>query len=81
MRLTARARGRLRAVIPLPEALGRLQAGIGEHLPGKPISRANWRSLQLDSVSDDNGLSKLGIAATPVPPRVREILGLEPSRD
>ncbi|KRD32201.1 hypothetical protein ASE35_14355 [Lysobacter sp. Root916] len=81
VRLTARARGRLRAVIPLPQALGRLQAGIGEHLPGKPISRDNWRSLQTDSVSADNGLSQLGIAATPVAPRLREILGLEPAAD
>ena len=68
-------------MIPLPEALGRVQAGIGEYLPGKPISRDNWRSLQLDSISDDNGLPKLGIAATPVAPRLREILGLEAGED
>ncbi|NUO77596.1 MAG: complex I NDUFA9 subunit family protein [Lysobacter sp.] len=81
VRQTARARGRLRAVIALPPKLGRLQAGIGEHLPGKPISRDNWRSLQTDSVSAYNGLPKLGIAPTPVAPRVREILGLEPARE
>jgi hypothetical protein len=54
-----------------------LQAEVGELLPGKPISRDNWRSLQLDSVSDDNGLPKLGIAPTPFAPRLPEILGLE----
>ena len=76
VRLTAHTRGRRRAVIALPTALGRLQAEIGEHLPGKPISRDNWRSLQLDSVSANNGLPRLGIAPTPVEPRLPEILGL-----
>ncbi len=76
VRLTAAARGRHRAVIALPEALGRLQAEIGEHLPGKPISRDNWRSLQTDSVSNDNGLPRLGVIPTPVAPKLPEILGL-----
>jgi uncharacterized protein YbjT (DUF2867 family) len=75
--MTAEATGRNRLVLALPDALGRLQAEVGEHLPGKPISRDNWRSLQLDSVSDDNGLPKLGITPTPVAPRLPEILGLE----
>ncbi|MFC0679486.1 complex I NDUFA9 subunit family protein [Lysobacter korlensis] len=74
VRLTARARGRHRAVITLPATLGRLQAEIGEHLPGKPISRDNWRSLQLDSTSTQNGLAQLGLVPTPVVPRVPEIL-------
>ena len=76
VRMTARARGRHRPVIGLPGLLGRLQAEVGEHLPGKPISRDNWRSLQSDSVSQDNGLPKLGILPTPVTPRLAEILGL-----
>ncbi|MGO1072385.1 complex I NDUFA9 subunit family protein [Lysobacter sp. CA199] len=76
VRASARARGRLRAVLPLPEALGKLQAAIGEHLPGKPISRDNWRSLQTDSTSVENGLIKLGVTPTPVLARLPEILGL-----
>ena len=76
VRMTAHARGRTRAVIALPAVLGRLQAEIGEHLPGKPISRDNWRSLQTDSVSADNGLLRLGITPTPVAPKLDEILGL-----
>ena len=76
VRMTAHARGRTRAVIALPDALGRLQAEIGEHLPGKPISRDNWRSLQTDSVSADNGLARLGITPTPVAPKLAEILGM-----
>ena len=78
--LTATARGRHRAVIPLPGLLGRLQAEVGEHLPGKPISRDNWRSLQTDSVSADNGLPRLGITPTAVAPRLAEILGLPASQ-
>lgn len=74
VKATAEARGWHRLVIPLPGVLGRLQAEVGEFLPGKPISRDNWRSLQRDSVSDDNGLPKLGIAPTDVRPRVREIV-------
>jgi NADH dehydrogenase len=74
IRLTARARGRHRLVLPLPQKLGRLQAEVGEHLPGKPISRDNWRSLQLDSTCIENGLARLGIVATPVVDRVPEIL-------
>lgn len=72
--LAAGGRGRARAVIGLPAALGRLQANVGEFLPGKPISRDNWRSLQLDSVSFDDGLRRLGITATAVEPKLPEIL-------
>jgi uncharacterized protein YbjT (DUF2867 family) len=74
VRETARGRRRLRAVIGLPRVLGQLQANIGEFLPGKPISRDNWRSLQTDSVSFDDGLRRLGIEATAVTPKVSEIL-------
>ena len=76
--VTAQVRHRRRWVIPLPPALGRLQAELGEHLPGKPISRDNWRSLQSDSVSGDNGLPRLGITPTPVLPRLPQILGVVP---
>ncbi|MBX9401430.1 complex I NDUFA9 subunit family protein [Lysobacter sp. BMK333-48F3] len=78
VRAAARARGRLRLVLPLPDALGKLQAEVGEHLPGKPISRDNWRSLQTDSTSVENGLLKLGVEPTPVLPKLPEILGLPP---
>lgn len=75
VKLTAKTKGWTRFVLPLPAALGRAQAEVGEHLPGKPISRDNWRSLQRDSTSDDNGLPKLGIAATDVRAKLPEILG------
>ena len=72
---TAKTKGWSRFVLPLPGALGRVQAEVGEHLPGKPISRDNWRSLQRDSTSDDNGLPKLGIVPTDVRAKLPEILG------
>ena len=76
VKLTAKTKGWARFVLQLPAALGRVQAEIGEHLPGKPISRDNWRSLQRDSTSDDNGLPKLGIAPTDVRAKLPEILGV-----
>lgn len=75
VKLTAKTKGWTRFVLPLPAALGRVQAEVGEHLPGKPISRDNWRSLQRDSTSDDNGLPKLGIAPADVRGKLPEILG------
>ena len=66
VRWTARMIGRRRLVLPLPDALGWLQACVGEWLPGKPISRDNFRSLELDSVARVDGLGALGIVATPM---------------
>ncbi len=75
VRLTAQTKGWTRVVVPLPRAFGRIQAEVGEHLPGKPISRDNWRTLQQDSTSDDSGLPKLGIAPTDVRSKLHAILG------
>lgn len=64
---TAQATGRRCPVLPLPAPLGRLQAEVCEHLPGKPFSRDNWRSLARDSVvAGEDGLHRLGIVPTPV---------------
>ena len=49
--LVCRVTGRRRAVIGLPGALGRLQAGVLEHLPGKLMSRDNLHSMQVPSVT------------------------------
>ena len=74
VKLAARGRSRHRMAVGLPATLGKLQAEVGEWLPGKPISRDNWRSLQLDSVSLEDGLRRLGLTPTPVEPRVAELL-------
>ena len=66
VRWTARMIGKRRLVIGLPDALGFVQAWLGEYLPGKPISRDNFRSLKLDSVAREDGLGALGIIATPM---------------
>jgi uncharacterized protein YbjT (DUF2867 family) len=66
VRWTARMIGKRRLVMALPDPLGFAQAYVGEWLPGKPISRDNFRSLKLDSISDDDGLAALGIVATPM---------------
>jgi NADH dehydrogenase len=42
--------GLRRAVLPLPDGLGRLQAAIGEWLPGKPLTLDNFASLGVASV-------------------------------
>ncbi|WP_066703971.1 complex I NDUFA9 subunit family protein [Curvibacter delicatus] len=53
-----------RPVIPLPMALGRLQAGLMELLPGQPLmSRDNVDSMRTDNVASGRlpGLAALGI--------------------
>ncbi|MEO7063692.1 MAG: complex I NDUFA9 subunit family protein [Dokdonella sp.] len=66
VRWTARMIGKRRLVVGLPDSLGSMQAYVGEWLPGKPISRDNFRSLKLDSTGTDDGLAALGIVATPM---------------
>ena len=58
---TARTLGLKRAVIGLPNGVSRLQAGIMDFVPGKPFSTDNYRSLQVDNVTRDNALPRLGI--------------------
>jgi NADH dehydrogenase len=55
---------RRRPVVPLPDAVGVLQAALLGLLPGKPLSLDNFRSLKLDSVCEHSGLSRLGIVPT-----------------
>jgi NADH dehydrogenase len=75
VRWTAELGGRRRWILGLPDWLGAIQARIGEWLPGKPISRDNFRSLLIDSVSDRDGLGELGIVATPMELIVPALLG------
>lgn len=74
VRMVAAAAGLRRLVIPLPDALGYLQARIGELLPGKPISVDNFKSLALDSVGSADGLAALGITAQRFSARLPELL-------
>ncbi|HJP97390.1 MAG TPA: complex I NDUFA9 subunit family protein [Rhodanobacteraceae bacterium] len=61
VRMIRNAAGLRRPVIPLPAALGRLQAGVAEMIPGKPFSRDNFASLGVDSAGSRDGLAELGI--------------------
>jgi NADH dehydrogenase len=66
--------GHPRRILALPASLSRLQAEICEHLPGKPFSRDNLRSLQIDSVGSTDGLQALGIQPTALEAIVPEYL-------
>lgn len=58
---TAKILGLRRKIIGLPDGLSRLQAAVMDHVPGKPFSTDNYRSLQVDNVTTDNALPRLGI--------------------
>ncbi len=63
------AGGTGRPVLGLPMALGRLQAGVMEWLPGRPLmSRDNLDSMRVDNVASGQlpGLEALGIRAAPL---------------
>lgn len=65
VRLAGRYSGHPRPIIALPESLGRLQAGVLEHMPGGPLmSRDNLDSMKVDNVVRQDGLRELGIDPT-----------------
>jgi NADH dehydrogenase len=63
-----RETGRRRPMIDVPLGLARLQAGIMELLPGKPMTRDQLLLLQQDNVVNPSmpGLKELDIVPTPV---------------
>ena len=67
VRLAGRWSGHERPVLPLPQAVGRLQAWTLEHLPGEPMmSRDNLDSMLQDNVASGRvpGLEALGLRPT-----------------
>lgn len=69
VRLAGRWSGHERAVLPLPDALARLQAGLLSLLPGEPLmSGDNLDSMQVPNVAGGQwpGLARLGIVPTPL---------------
>ncbi|HEY9278548.1 MAG TPA: complex I NDUFA9 subunit family protein [Eoetvoesiella sp.] len=65
--LAARWSGHPRRVLPLPMAIGRLQALFFESLPGEPImSRDNLDSLKVDNLSPEPMAPELGVIPTPL---------------
>lgn len=63
---TAARIGRRVRVIGLGDGLSRLQARVFEHLPGRPFTLDNYRSLQVASVCTQDGLAELGIVPTDI---------------
>lgn len=61
IRLIAQTLEIRKPVIALPDAVSKLQAAVMDHVPGKPFSSDNFRSLQVASVCDSDGLGRLGI--------------------
>ncbi len=61
VRMIARAMGKRRWIIGLPDALGKLQASLAGLMPGKPFTRDNFLSLRTDSVGTRDSLRELGI--------------------
>jgi uncharacterized protein YbjT (DUF2867 family) len=74
VRYTARCMHLRRLVIPLPDALGRLQALIMDFVPGKPFSTDNFLSLKLDSVGGIDGLYRLKLDKTQIEAVIPQIL-------
>jgi len=60
--------GYRRAVLGLPDSLGRLQAQVAQLVPGKPFTVDNFLSLKTDSVGKVDGLAALGINAAAFTP-------------
>jgi NADH dehydrogenase len=69
------ATGKVRPVIPLPFALGKVQAALFELLPGEPLmSRDNVDSLKADNVASQPVAAELGISLTPMEPIAQQYL-------
>ena len=69
VRLAGRYGSRQRPIVPLPMALGRLQARLMELAPGEPLmSRDNLNAMSVDNVTSGHwpGLEALGIRPSPL---------------
>ena len=60
-RLIHRSDGRSTTVVPLPMALAKVGLSIGDVLPGFPMGKDQYRSLQFDNVTDDNDIDAFGV--------------------
>lgn len=77
---TSQQLGMNHRVIGLGPRLSRLQARMLEFVPGKPFSRDNFDSLQVDSVCSTNGLEELGIHPTAIETIVPAYLARQSTR-
>jgi uncharacterized protein YbjT (DUF2867 family) len=78
VRLTARVAGLPCHIVPVPDALARLQGIMMGLLPGKPFSLDNFRSLTIDSVCREDGCAALGVVPRPLLAELPLYLGPQP---
>lgn len=77
--------GHRRRILGLPDSLARLQANLMTAFPGKPFTRDNYMSLQVDSVcnpsatGDREGMAALGITPAAMEDIVPRYLGRQRS--
>jgi NADH dehydrogenase len=70
-----------RPILPLGPTLGRLQAFVLEHLPGKLMSRDNLASMRKDSIDDGVFPQVFGIVPTPLEAVAPSYLAPDAGRD
>jgi NADH dehydrogenase len=73
--MVAKVTGRGRVIVGLPNFAARIQALLMDFVPGRPFSSDNYRSLQIDSVCDDDGFAKLKIQPHSMAAAARQYLG------
>jgi hypothetical protein len=71
-----RATGRNRAIIDIPDAIGRLIARLTGWLPGAPVSWDQWLMMSRDNVASGPGFEAFGIRPTPLAAVAEEWLTL-----
>ncbi|MDX1710750.1 MAG: complex I NDUFA9 subunit family protein [Rhodovibrionaceae bacterium] len=77
VRRTLAFRNRRRLLLPVPFAMARALAVVGERLPGAPLTRAQVELLQDDNVVSKRmpGLAELGIEARGLEAALNELVG------
>ena len=73
--LVAKVTGQRHWIIGLPNFMARLQGVFMNFVPGRPFSTDNYRSLTVDSVCAEDGLTKLGIKPQSMAASARQFLG------
>jgi len=68
-------------IMGLSDGLSRLQGRLMDFVPGKPFSSDNYLSLQVDNISDENGLARLGIKPRSIESIVPRYLGISPRQE
>jgi NADH dehydrogenase len=78
---TARVAGLKSRILPLGDTLSRLQARVLEWAPGKPFSRDNYLSLQMDAGCKEDGFKAFGFQPTSLECIVPSYIGHEGKMD